>query len=114
AGPRLYPWPRRWVAVERDLPEFISEHLRALGAKRLRRLGWMRNHRSVVFWEGVGSIELDRTVLPDGNILYEVEIEDPSEEKHRALVAKVKSIAPSAAVSMIGKFSRFKEAIGLP
>jgi len=113
AEPSLFPWPKRWVMVGDALPESISEHLRALGATRLRRLGWMRNHRSVVHWQGIGSVELDRTVLPDGAILHEVEIEGPSEELHRTLVAKIKSVAPSATLSMIGKFSRFKEAVGL-
>ncbi len=113
AGPSLSPRPKRWIPVGDNLPEVIAEHLRALGASRLRRLGWMRNHRSVVHWQGLGSVELDRTVLPDGAVLYEVEIEGPSEEQHHALVAKVKSIAPSATISMIGKYSRFKEAAGL-
>ena len=74
----------------------------------------MRNLRCVVEWEGVGSVELDRITLPDGSFHYEVEIEDPREEEHRALVKKVKSLAPSARFSGVGKFSRFMSGQGLP
>jgi hypothetical protein len=112
-GPGLFPRPRRWVVVKTDVPEGLMEHFQGLGITRLRRLGWMRNLRCNIEWQGLGSVDLDRTILPDGNLHYEVEIEHPSEEKHRVLVEKVKTLAPSARFSRVGKFSRFMEAVGL-
>ena len=111
-GPSLFPRPRRWVRVDTELPEGFMEHFQALGIQRLRRLGWMRNRRCVIEFGSLGTVELDRTVLPDGEVLYEVEIENPSEEKHRALAERVKSLAPSATYSKVGKFSRFMSAMG--
>lgn len=136
-GPALYPRPRRWVAVDTGLPEELLKHFHSLGITRLRRLGWMRNLRCVVglrptgvegrrhtgFEElesaGVGKLEVagilevDRTVLPGGMILHEVEIESPSDETHRQLVERVRELAASAAITRIGKFDRFLAALGL-
>ncbi len=112
-GPALFPWPRRWVSVDDHLPEGFREHLRALGIRRLRRLGWMRNRRLVVELAGLGTIELDRTRLPDGTVHCEVEVETPQEDLHLALVERVKTLVPAAAFSRIGKFSRFLSALEL-
>lgn len=112
-GPDLFPRPRRWVTVDTGMHEGFMEHFRALGIKRLRRLGWMRNHRTVIELDELGSVELDRTVLPDGRVHYEVEIENPSETEHDALVERVRVLAPSASFTRVGKFSRFLSAVGL-
>ena len=112
-GPALFPRPRRWVMVDTEVPEEFMEHFRGLGIRRLRRLGWMRNHRCVIELEALGTVELDRSVLPDGGLHHEVEIENPSEEKHQALVERVRVLAPSASFSRVGKFSRFMSAAGL-
>jgi hypothetical protein len=73
----------------------------------------MRNLRHVLHWDGLGSVELDRTVLPDGTVHHEVEIDDPRTEVHHALVEKIKEVAPSASFTRVGKFSRFLTAVGL-
>ncbi len=112
-GAGFFPRPRRWVSVRADAPEGLMEHLQGMGITRLRRLGWVRNLRHVVAWEGLGSVELDRTVLPDGSVSFEVEIDNPREQVHRTLVDKIKEVAPSATLSRIGKFSRFLSAMGL-
>jgi len=112
-GQALFPRPRRWVMVDTNAPEGFMEHFQGLGISRLRRLGWMRNHRCVIELEGLGSVELDRTVLPDRSLHFEVEIENPSEVKHLALVERVRALAPSASFSRVGKFSRFMSAVGL-
>jgi hypothetical protein len=109
----FFPRPRRWVVLDSRTPEGLLEHFQGLGITRLRRLGWMRNLRHVLHWEGLGSAELDRTVLPDGTVHHEVEIDDPREESHHALVRKIKEVAPSASFTKVGKFSRFLSAIGL-
>lgn len=111
-GPSLNPWPRRWVRVDTELPEGFREHFQDLGITRLRRLGWMRNHRCVVVLPPLGTVELDRTVLPDGSVLREVEIEDPADQVHGALVEGIRELAPEAEVSRVGKFSRFLRAAG--
>ena len=112
-GPDLFPRPRRWVRVDPGLAEGFMEHFQGLGIRRLRRLGWMRNQRCVIDFGALGTVELDRAVLPDQKVLYEVEIENPSDEKHLGLVAKVKDLAPSARHTRVGKFSRFMSAVGL-
>jgi uncharacterized protein YjbK len=112
-GPDLFPRPRRWVTVDPNVAEGFMEHFQGLGISRLRRLGWMRNQRCVIEFGALGTVELDRAVLPDHEVLYEVEIENPSDEKHLALVARVQSLAPSARHTRVGKFSRFMSAVGL-
>ncbi len=103
---------RRWIHVERDLPEAFRGHFQRLGIRRLRRLGWMRNLRCVVELEPTGSVELDRTVLPGGRVRHEVEIEDPSPESRAALQSMIMALAPGARVSRVGKFSSFLAASG--
>jgi hypothetical protein len=112
-GPALYPRPHRRVAVDRDVPEEFREHFRALDIIRLRRLGWMRNLRCVVELPAGGVVELDRTVLPSGQVLHEVEIESASHETHGIMVERIREMAPSATPSRVGKFDRFLEALGL-
>ena len=112
-GPTLYPWPRRWVVVDTGVPPGFMEHLQALGIVRLRRLGWMRNLRCVLELDSGGVVELDRTTLPGGEVVHEVEIESPSEEVHARLAAGVRELAPSAQISTMGKFTRFLAALGL-
>lgn len=112
-GPSLYPRPGRWVPVDAHLPQEFLGHFREQGVKRLRRLGWMRNHRCVVELEGLGTVELDRTELPGGTVHFEVEVETSSAELHEALVMRVGAIVPSARFSKTGKFSRFLSALGL-
>ncbi len=112
-GPSLYPWPHRWVVVDTGIPEGFMEHFQALGIIRLRRLGWMRNLRLVVELGREGRVELDRTVLPGGSVVHEVEIESPSQDVHRRLAGRIRELAPSATASRVGKFARFLEAVGL-
>ncbi len=110
-GPGLAPRPRRWVSVADDLPEEMGAHFRALGIGRLRRLGSMRNLRCVVRVGEAGEVEVDRTTLPDGSLVHEVEIESPDPAVHRALADLVRSWAPSARPSLVGKFTRFLDAV---
>jgi hypothetical protein len=111
-GPALFPRPRRWVTVDTGVPEGFMEHFRNLGITRLRRLGWMRNLRCLLACRDLGTVELDRTVLPGGEVLHEVEIEHPVDEVHQALVEGVRDMAPSARFTREGKFTRFLAAAG--
>ena len=110
-GPGLFPWPRRLVGLE-DLSGEMAEHFLAHRILRLRRLGWMRNLRCVVELGALGSVELDRTQLPGGEIHHEVEVETQDDGALRVLVARIREIAPSAEPSRVGKFSLFLEAVG--
>lgn len=112
-GPDLRPWPRRWVDIASNVPEEFLQYLQDLGVSRLRRLGWMRNRRCRMMLSGIGEIEVDRTNLPGGSELFEVEIEEADPDRHQAIVDEVRRVAPSAVVSRIGKFSRFLDAVGL-
>jgi hypothetical protein len=112
-GPSLFPRPKRWIAVDELAPEGFLEHFQGLGVARLRRLGWMRNLRCVIELGPGRRIELDRTVLPGGEVSYEVEIESPHEQIHSVCVEQVRALAPSAEFSRMGKYSRFLLAAGL-
>jgi hypothetical protein len=112
-GANLFPRPRRWVSIDPSGPEGLWEHFQGLGIRRLRRLGWMRNLRHVLHWKGIGSVELDRTTLPNGTVHYEVEIDHPRQELHQELVEKIREVAPSATFTKIGKFSRFLSSLEL-
>jgi len=110
-GPGLYPRPRRRVDVE-DLSGEMARHFLAMGVTALVRLGWMRNRRCLVGLGREGVVEVDRTLLPDRTVQYEVEIETSDPGTRKALVERVRDLAPSAAPSSLGKFSRFLEAMG--
>ena len=110
-GSGLRPRPRRTILVAEDLPGQMAGHFSALGITRLRRLGWMRNRRCEIEMGGIGTVELDRTLLPGGNVHHEVEIETPDEDLLRHLIEHVLERAPSAVPSSVGKFSRFLEAV---
>lgn len=112
-GPAFFPRPRRWISVDSGIPEEYKKHFQDLGISRIRRLGWMRNHRCLLELGEIGHVELDRTRLPDGRVHLEAEIEEPSEGRHQALVAAVKKMAPSAKGTRIGKFTRFIASLGL-
>jgi hypothetical protein len=85
----------------------MGRHFLDLGIEELHRLGWMRNRRCFVAFEGVGVAEVDRTILPDGSVQFEVEIETDDRALRDALVARIRAEAPSARFSGLGKFSRF-------
>ena len=110
-GPGLFPRPRRRVSVEKDLPREMTGHFRNLNITHLHRLGWMRNRRCLVALGDAGVVELDRTVLPDGSLQFEVEIETPRQEAREALTSRVRELAHSAHLSRLGKFSRFLEVV---
>lgn len=100
----------RTLDVEADLPEEHAECLRAKGITRLRRLGWMRNERWVVRI-GEADVELDRTTLPTGEIVYEAEFEHEDEALHRDVVARIRELAPGARPSNTSKSERFFRSI---
>lgn len=100
----------RSLDVATDLPEEHAECLRAKGIERLRRLGWMRNERWVVRIGGA-DIELDRTTLPTGRVVYEAEFEHEDPAAHRAVVARIRELAPGARPSNTSKSERFFRAI---
>ncbi|MFC1662478.1 CYTH domain-containing protein [Gemmatimonadota bacterium] len=106
-GQALHPRPRRRLMVATDLPEEFGSHFTARGITELERLGWMRNLRCLVDLSVGGIFEVDRTLLPNGEVVFEAEIEAEEETAHRALVARIREFAPSARPSRLGKFSRF-------
>jgi hypothetical protein len=110
---------RREIHVDRDLPEEFCKPLIALGVSTLERAGWMRNRRSVVRFQGVGSVEVDVSGLPNGQEFYEVEIENDNPVIRERIARLVKSIVRDVRVSNISKFQRFRRALeekkfGLP
>ncbi len=113
-GPALYPRPHRRVAVRPHLPTAMARHFLDLGIEELRRLGWMRNRRCFVAFQGAGVAEVDRTILPDGSVQFEVEIETDDGAVRDALVARIRAEAPSARFSELGKFSRFLNVVMVP
>jgi hypothetical protein len=109
-GKAFFPRPRRCLLVATDLPDEFAAPFVAAGITELWRLGWMRNHRCLLDFPPDGTVELDRTVLPDGVVVHEVEIESDREAAHEALVVQIRRHAPSARSTQVGKFTRFLQA----
>jgi uncharacterized protein YjbK len=97
--------------VDRQLPPEVGERLLGLGLNRLQYLGGMRNCRYVAEVEGIGDIELDEVVLPDGTHYYEAEIEESDLRRHQQLADWVRAAAPNARPSQLSKFQRFRDAV---
>lgn len=98
------------LEVANDLPPAFQRELRSIGVNRLEKVGSIRNTRVVVGLAGLGEIDLDRVELPDGTIVYEVEIEHSNDAIRAQLVGIVLQIAPGARPSTLSKFQRFYEA----
>jgi hypothetical protein len=99
------------IDVERELPEEIGECLLVLGVHQVQRMGWVRNTRIVLDILSLGQIELDRLELPDGSVIFEVEIESADDAVHENLARIIRSYAPDAQPSRVSKFQRFREAV---
>lgn len=100
------------IDVAAQLPVEMREQLLRLGVALLERVGWMRNARFLVEVGHVGCLELDRTLLPDGRVVYEAEIETDDDSVHDYLCNFVRMAAPSARRSEVSKFQRFRRAVG--
>lgn len=98
------------ISVERDLPPAYARLIRPLGVTELRRLGCLRNERTVIRIPE-GELELDRSTLPHGEVVHEAEIEEDDPAAHQRLVDAVMAIAPSARPSTTGKFGRFRRSM---
>jgi hypothetical protein len=107
-GARTAP---REIDVEADLPREIAAPIRAIGCRRLQRVGWVRNQRTVVALPGAARVEVDRLRLPNGAIIFEVEIETPDHAASDRAIAMIRSAVPSAALSRMGKYERFRRAL---
>lgn len=98
------------IDIERDLPVQVQRELILLGVRCVQRVGWVRNTRWVLSINDVGAIEIDQLELPDGNVVYEAEIESPDEVTHRRLANFVCASVPNARPSSESKFQRFRRA----
>ncbi len=110
-GGEYTPVRARRLRVSSDLPQPFVRALTELGIDALERVGWMRNTRWVVYLTDRAAIELDRTFLPDGSVLYEAEIESDDLFIHEHLVQHICGIARSAQPSQMSKFERFISAL---
>jgi len=109
SGARSAP---RSIDVETDLPADIAAAIRAAGCRQLQRVGWVRNHRTVVALPGAGRVEVDRLRLPDGTTIYEAEIETPDHAVSDRAIAMIRRAVPSATLSRMGKYERFARTAG--
>lgn len=98
------------IDVDTDLPPEMATALLALGVNALRLVGETTNERFVLEVDG-GAIELDRLHLPDGQVVYEVEIESQDQLLHDRLVNWVRSSTPNARLSSLSKFQRLRAAL---
>jgi adenylate cyclase class IV len=94
------------------VPAVIGAALASVCVHAPRRLGAMRNRRSVVRLPGGDIVEMDEVTLPGGVMFYEVEIESASDAVHDSAVASIREIAGDCKWSERGKFQRFRAAIG--
>jgi uncharacterized protein YjbK len=99
------------IDVDRELPPDLGDVLLRLGVNRLQRLGWVRNRRYVLDVGGPGKIELDELRLPDGQTVYEAEIDTDDRTAQERLANWVRSAVPEARPSLVSKFQRFRAAV---
>lgn len=104
----LWPSSRRFIDVKANLPDALARPLLEFGIPRLARVGSMRNRRSIVVFEGVGTLEVDMLRLPKGALHYEAEIESPDPATHERLSDLVRSLAPNATPARVSKFALFR------
>ena len=97
-----------------DLPAEIATALNEVCTGAPRRLGAMRNRRTVVRLPEGDSAEMDEVTLPGGVKFYEVEIESGDDAVHESAVASIQALARDWKWSERGKFQRFRAALGLP
>lgn len=105
------PLPRSRAFDVSALIEDYRVPLLALKVHRLSRLGEMWNDRVTVHLEGLGELELDRASLPDGSLLFELEIERPNAEDIGPVVAELRARWPDLKASELSKFQRFRRAL---
>jgi uncharacterized protein YjbK len=99
------------IDVNRSLPPDLGVLLLDVGVSRLQRLGWVRNKRYVIAVPNIGQLELDELALPDGQKVFEAEIETEDEEMRARLGNWLLAHAPGAHPSLISKFQRFREVV---
>jgi hypothetical protein len=102
--------PKR-LDVNSDLPPRLAQPLLSLGVTELCCWGESENWRTSAFVEGRGRVELDRLALPDGETVYEAEIETPDQRTHEELSNWIWGLVPSARHSTISKSQRLLAAI---
>lgn len=95
---------------ETDLPAEIADELRNIGVRRLDRIGWVRNTRSLIEFANDGLVELDELRLPNGDVVFEAEIESADDGSMQRLTERIRSFVPAASLSMESKFQRFRKA----
>lgn len=105
--------PSGSIRVNAQLPEAFEDALTAIGISELSRVGWVRNQRWSLEVDG-DTLELDRLKLPNGQIIYEAEIDTPNTAAHLRLADWIKYWAPTAKPSEISKFQRFRIASSAP
>jgi inorganic triphosphatase YgiF len=107
--------PAASIAPARSFPvQSLSARYRdALGSvnvDRLRRVGWVRNRRTVIEIRGLGEVEVDQLRLPNGITFFEAEIEHADRAVIGALSQFLRQRWPSVRPSSMGKFERFRRA----
>ena len=94
-----------------QMPSAIAAAVAQLCTRSPRRLGAMRNTRTVVRLPGGDIVEMDELTLPGGVVFYEVEIEHASDSVHDSAVASIQALTEDWKWSARGKFQRFRAAI---
>jgi len=104
----LWPSGKRFLNVSEDLLPAFAEPLLRMGMTTLARVGWMRNKRDRLIFDGVGTLELDTVRLPKGVLYHEAEIESPDRVLHTRLTSLVQNLAPHAKPATMSKFALFR------
>lgn len=99
------------VLRDTQMPRAIAAAVANVCTRSPRRLGAMRNTRSVVRLPGGDIVEMDEVTLPGDVIFYEVEIENASDAVHDSAVAAIQALTQDWKWSARGKFQRFRAAI---
>lgn len=100
-------FPVRRFRVVSDLPSEFAAALGDLGVSGVHRLGWMRTTRWVIALTEDVEVELDRVDLPNGEVFFEAEVEEPESARRERAVREILCRAVNAVPSQISKFERF-------
>lgn len=95
------------LVVNLDVPKPIRPYLQNLDIRRVAKLGKMQTHRTVARLPGGIMAEFDQVTLPNGEMFFEIEIENDEKNDHQAALIDIRAIIGEITFSEMSKFQRF-------
>ncbi|MEO9887878.1 MAG: CYTH domain-containing protein [Balneola sp.] len=99
------------IDIDNELPKEFRDYLQFFNLKELNKIGSMKTNRWVTYLNPQIEVELDEVELPNGNMFFEVEVENDEYDYRKAAENILKDIAHNIIPSRCSKYERFTEAI---